>query len=392
MATKSKTRKESEKSEGTQNGNASKIAAQLVSFVSVWWDQLYNPLTGEYESGPNSARKQSFNNPMSDLWASNGKPPKNPAQGVVSLLCRGWDIAQGVVECEKITTKADKQRCVKQRKQQIELWEAAAAENPVYAVVASHAKALWFPNGKAVEPTHKANMCFRRGYALPAVVAVMNYGEAVVSDFQIAISEVEYADDLTRTLAHVRENLKDAGRSKYSPVEYVLLAQKIVEAFGSEADLVRQGVKRGTAQKAFAIAKLDAMFASVRLVERLTMDAPELPEGEKQYPHKDDGYIPFGPLDKERLRTLANGKKDGTPTASDASEVEAYIGEAMKGGNNANKGMKRDKQDAIATTHKSLLVRKIVKALHDNDSGFFTGPLTTQAEKIDSMAKDAKLL
>jgi len=374
----------------TQRSNVTS-SAQLanVEYSDIHWDQLFDPKTGEYKS-INQRGKESFDNPLSDYLKSYGKQKAEPTPtGLALELLVGFDASvSGVIHVTPLTVK-ESERAVKQRRKQIELWKAA--DNVAYTELAATAELVWGfvdKDGKKVKvadvpkPQHAGNMGFRRGYATMGAIARREEG----TSFPFAVAFVEYADELERILAHAAENLKKtAGASKLAPLDYVIIACSVVDEGGRESHLTNNNVKRGTAQKTFAFAKLDRRFPELKLVERVLMDPPELPKGITKYPYGEGCYIPFSMLDTTALRHLDKGTTE-VAAASKPDEVESYIALVMNDKKAAKRTMTRADIEAKADSHKCQIVRIVCKAILENNTKVFS-----KLVKIANQLNDATI-
>lgn len=353
----------------------------VIDASSIHWLQFVDS-DGNYNSSRNS-RPLSFGNPIGDFHAHD-KRPKTGSGTLAVPLSRGWESRHGTIEVE-IATDDDKTEAVTQRQTQLTVW-AADEETREVARTAAHMwgfevtenadKSLSFTatpqSGEMVE--YVANMCYRRGYAIPAAVAIRNYGQDVESidyGYPVAATLVEYDDDKERLIAHLGENLqKTEGRSAYATLEFIAIARDLVGAGGSEADIVRAGVKRGTAQKLYPIAKLDAKYRSLKLVQRCLMQPPET-NGKSKPKYVEGGYIDAAKLDKERLRRLLKGYKEDDAIFPPAKkdEIEAYIAETFKGTRNKTKAMDAKRLEALAESSDVDIVRVLADAIRNNKSG-----------------------
>lgn len=387
---------------------ATKQDLARVDFSDVHWFQVFDPKTGEYASDENTRGSESFDNPMQDLVpAADVKREKDgsikplPGKGQVINLTRGWQSSGGVMEVYALDSDG-KKAAVAQRKRQIALWEAAGG---VYKDVAQTAKRVWgfvsAKTGKAVKnppaPSYGGNMGFRRAYAIMGAIHLLNYSRPNSPEYSysVPIEVREYEGELERLTRHAWENeYKDAGASKYSQTDYVLIARKAIGALGTEADLTRCLKSRGTAQKCYAFAKLDSKFPTLKLVERVLADPPKLDGKQKRYPYGKGCYIPFSTLDKEDLRRLLKGgKKEGIEyqPAEKPDEVESYVRAAMEGKKNDNaKMLPKANIKAGGDSHDCMIVRRVLSAVYNNEQKVFD-KLRELAPAINEALTKAKI-
>ena len=346
-----------------------------VAFADVWWNQLFDPKTGTYTSDDNTRGAESFANPLSDFEESFGKPKhKKTPTGLSVLLVTGYDTTVGNIPHVFELTKIQGQQAVKQRKEQIALWRQIETDD--YQTLAKVAERVWGlvdAEGKAVAaknvplPKYGGNMGFRRGYATMGAIVLR---ESIT--FPIPVQIVQYESGVERTIAHLRENeMKTAGSSKLAPLDYVLAAVQIVDEGGRESALTDAGVTRGTAQKVYAFAELNARFRKLKLAQRVEMTPPTLGKGVTRYPYSEGCYIPFSVLDKEGMRKLARGSKD-IAAASKPDEVESYIAAAMRGVAQSTRMMSRKDVESRAEKHICDIVRIVCEAVATNDASVFT--------------------
>lgn len=360
--------------------------------------RLNYPLVHHFH--PMNSRQESFNNPLSDLDFRPEAPDQfndsaNGNQGAVRALFNGWDSKAGLMTIiplsayailHQLTEEDIVNACRKEREQQIAVWEAD--EN--LKGLANVAKRVWFPDGVMVDPVAIGNDCYRRSYAIMGVI----YKRTLLPGFDgsltydIGVMPNTYSSKLEAIVDHAKENDKDRGRSEYAPLDYLKLALQIVREAGVEADLVRAGVKRGTAQKVHRVAKLDQKFPSVRLIERCFLPAPKgvFPD------YTQDSYVSLVKLDKEEIDRLLkdrwyNDTEKATPINVNAAKVHEYLAAKMTGRTEKSPVMSATKLAEICDGHSCLLVRAIGKAVTSNDTAFFAN-LTPFHDILDSVWAD----
>ena len=331
-----------------------------------------------------NSRAESFGNPLADL-DFNPSDDKNrnkelPKGGLVNLLRRGWDSSQGAVKVEAIADAARVRgvdvaellaRCESERKRQIAVWES----NEATKVVALTARKVWFPDGVMVVPYAIGEESYRRSEAIMGVLAMRERDPQLANDLSFALSVcvVSFASMLERNVSHIQENtLKDAGRMEYGPLDYLRQAVMISQSYGRESDLVRAGVKRGTAQKVFAIAELDKKFPQLKIVERCFSPAPADGVVSEYDP---SGYIPLSKLDKEEARRLLNGfayhdKGQTTAIAVDDATIHDWLSTVVTGRVARPRGMSATEIGTLKNSPVKLL-QIIATAIVGNDKQFF---------------------
>ncbi len=332
-----------------------------------------------------NSRQESFDNPLSDLNFPFDKPDTyndsaNKGKGLVRLLFNGWDESKGTVKVmtvesfarlRKITVEEVLQNCEADRRKQIAAWEAEENSKGL----ANVAKMVWFPDGKMVEPIAIGNEAYRRTYAAMGVIYKRTLNPAYGGDmtFTIPVNVVDFASDLEKIVSHAQENDKDSGRSEYAPLDYLKLAVQIVRSMGNEADVVRAGVKRGTAQKVHRIAQLGFKYPTVKLVERCFGDAPK--DGQILAYDK-EGYIPLAKLDKEHAGRLLAGYSYNDTNKTEPIEVTPdtihnWLSAVILGKTEKSPSMSGTQIQQLSN-NPCKIVQAFSKAVAKNDTAFFT--------------------
>lgn len=363
------------------------MTIKTVDYSDIHWAQYFDGDT--YTSDVNT-RPTSFENPLSDLFAKD-KPPKPTSTGLALPMMRGWEPRQGVPEVTALTDKEIK-AAIDQRTQQIETWEAS--EDALTKQLAETARQVWFPGGKPKAPKYGGNMGFRRGFAIVGSIMLLNYDRKPSFKYSVPVNVVEYDNETDRLMAHIAENVqKTEGVSTYNALDYVDIAAKLVARGGLETDLTKAGVKRGTAQKVFCLAKLSAKFRVLKLVDRVNMEPPKLRANARRFPYSEGCYIPLAVLDKEQLRHLykgraAKGDKAAIEPAKTAEQVESYVSDAMRGSTNTqDKAMPKDRMESTAESHAVDIVRIIVDAVRHNKEKVLND-LANKADQINAALED----
>jgi len=282
-----------------------------------------------------------------------GNPPAgDKSNWVTQRVSNGWDTTQGTcdvvsadewMKAKGITLDAFKVLVHEERLAIIAKLDA----KDEYKGVAEVARDVWYKNGKTElanlhVPTDVGNECFRRSLGILGAI-FLRRKEASEGTYKgetgyfIPVVRVAFKTELQRLLCHVGENEgKDVGRAVYSDVDRLGIAKRVFDNFGRESDLTRVGMKRGTAQKVWAIVELDNAYPALNLIKRLSMPKPEVATGQK-VPYNPNGYIPFGPLNKEEMRMMLKGKpfdsksNDTLTTDVTAEYVEGYVAKRAGG-------------------------------------------------------------
>lgn len=340
----------------------------------------------------NSRNAESFGNPLIDLDAqyerdNRGKvvvittPPKGVdsatwSRGLVQRLIDGWDISQGATKVEPIT-KEQIAKAVKDRQRQIDLWQHAKMFDLVET-----AKKVWFPNGKAVEPVAVANETFRRAYATMGAIH-RRLKETGKTEFIIPAMVVSYSDEVERRIDHLSENLrKDGGRSLLTDADLLGETAKLLKLGSIEADLIRAGISKGTAQRLMRTYELSQKYKDVHkgltIVERCLLPAPAQKEG--KYPYVKDGFLNSKALGKEKLQFLIHEKnpaqaeqgagikmENADPYPFTVANVEKFLESTLQGGVNAQKQMASTRIAQYAKVCESKLVKYVMSAIVAGD-------------------------
>ena len=269
--------------------------------------------------------------PLKDEETEDSRRPT--PDGLVLRLLNGWEtLKQAYVEVT-VPTAEEVKRAHAERRGRLDSW--AASDIDLLKQLAIFVEPIWFPGGKSCEIKAIGNMAYRRGRSLPGV-AYARQLRSIRGEYRLPCLFVEYATKKAKFLAHIGENFgKDAGRSRYSALDEATLAVRFAELPDcKEADLVREGMKRGAAQKAWRFAQLNRQHRSLRLAERIGL-TPKMEDG--RYVYETGGYVPYKSLDKEELIRLLNGRepfaKDGKKVNVTIKFLESYLQQVMAGGN-----------------------------------------------------------
>lgn len=332
----------------TLSGKVRKSGVAEIRFGDIWWDQVFDPESGMYSFESNT-RVDSFENPLSD---AEGKPT---SKGLCIPLSAGWDSTQGTIPVEPLPEK-EGLRAVKQRQEQVA--KMPEAYRAAYLEQWTDSKGAW------IRPRYKALAGFRRGLAFPVA---RNYTagklEQGTPKDAITVRIYDGLTDLERLTLHTRENtFKTKGASRYSETDLLLVAKRILQSGGKESDLVKAGVKRGMAQKLWAVVRLDSRFPNIHLVDRCMMPISE------DWTYTDDGPIPVSKLDKETVRVWASGKpKEGIPPLDDAQEFASKLETLVANGQKVSRSFDRKTMETYAEGHPTYIVRLVVHACMKGD-------------------------
>lgn len=358
----------------------------------VHWDHTYDPTTRQY-TGDN-CRPASFADPLQDLPildATDKWPDRlleaRREHGLTQPLLDGWNPSKGgTLDVEPLAPELV-DAAIQTRRRQIELWEAAGAKDPRYMEVAATMRDVWqLGEGETpVRPEYVANMGYRRSYGLAGMFTlrrVMCEGDDWDRGYEILVKVVHYTDPLERLIAHYDENMR-TGSSQLDPVDHLAYTRRLMASAGTEADLIRSGVKKGTAQKLIRWCRLASQWPSLQLVDRALAPPPELEKGEK-YEYSPGGWIPFRRVDKEATQALLVGdKKLGTPPPSCEDEVEAGLVRMLGGRTNAVKMLTREALENARENNPTDIVRDISAAVLDpSNKGVFSKLATPRAAAI----------
>jgi hypothetical protein len=324
-----------------------------------------------------NSRVESFGNPLSDIDFKIEKP-EGTNDGLVLPLYNGWDMSQGVCKVLSVEHAAQLRgcsikelvaKCQAERQAQIAAWEAKEETKGL----AQTAKRVWFPAGKPAAVHYVGNECFRRGFAIVGVIHKRSVQPSFNGElgYDVPVIVTEFASELDRVISHARENTqKDAGRSEYAPLDYFKLAMQIVAANGGESDLVRAGVKRGTAQKVHGTARLAWKYPSVRLAERIYLPAVESIEE-----YSNNCYIPLSKIDKEEVRRLLNGYGPGdkgqtTPIVVTDTVIHTWLASVVTG--NVKRPATMSATDiGKLKDNPCHIIQRVATAILANDAVFF---------------------
>lgn len=332
-----------------------------------------------------NTRKDSFGDPIADLseqvrQVPVGEERKERGAGNVGLLIDGWETVHGTVEVT-IPTPDELTLAHQQRREQLESWKRST-ENDIVRM-AAFVEGYWFPKGQPAHILAIANMCYRRTYCLPAV-AYARYarGIDVSGHYEVPVVCKKYANDYDAFQRHLLENDKDAGRSKYTERDWLLIAKRLksLNPSATESTLLKFGCKRGAAQKVWRLTLLDATYPQCNLYARVMADPTPIDKVTGQFPYfapgqegelppgcdylRDTGcFIPIASFDKEDLQALLTDKQtgqgrikeDSKPRRTTAKVVEEYIRDEVLAGSRAQTWNAKDNKNLM--THPVDLVR-----------------------------------
>ncbi len=302
---------------------------------------------------------------------SKAKPADRP---LVYLMRDGWLQSQGVVSGVKADSKmqaaaiADREAILKE----LEAKEETAG-------MAVMLRELWFPNGKAVKPEWIANNCYRRSRGLMGVLLRRKRDNPANwdRDYTVYLEPKEFgpgeAGALAKLVDHILENtLKTAGRKELQPADYFFQAVEMRRILGDkmkESDLIRLNIKRGEAQRAFALVTLDARFPELNIQARCKGNPPETYVYESR-----KSYLSVAALrHADLVRLVGNknpeNKEDKEYTRNQTRDMtEDYFRKAMAGGKVAAI-TSRQVIDA-AKNSPCILMQYLAAKLTANDGGF----------------------
>lgn len=308
-----------------------------------------------------------------------GNPVSDKGFDLPWSLANGWDVNNGIVKVTKLS-KAQVSKAKKERAETVKnLRKQKAVRNAENKVVyETGALADILSDLYATDPVYAGNTCYRRSYAIPAAIAIRELKggwfpkQGIADDewpqhvgnysFDIPIELKEYADDAAAFIDHLQENTRKAvGMQPLGHADLVSAGSRLIGYGYSEAQVAREtGLKRGMAQKVYALARLAKMCPKANLVERLSMDIERSDNGQTVL--TDTGAIPFGPLDKEKVRDLL---KQDTVTPDD---VNALVVSALgMGDKNAPKPFSGKDIRRMAKDHNAAIVRMVLTAVSKQD-------------------------
>lgn len=371
-----------------------------VDYANIHWFRNNNIRHGD----------KSWGNPLADIdfrlevvLDTDGKTPigekivtsaSSSDKPLVRLLADGWEAREGVATVMKATAKQS-QEAIADRKAIIAEMKKDEAMLPMAVTL----EEVWFPNGKSAPVEWIANNCYRRSIGIRGV---LTRRRTLVPDgwdrtFVVICESKEFASDRAKLVDHILENTrKAAGRKELQPVDYFFQAvelRKIDGASARESDLVRMDIKRGEAQRAFALAKMASELPELNLIDRCNPKSAPKKDGEgKQSPylyvaHK--SYIDVAKLRHADVVRLNNGYtaessgEEGKLTGRNAKlkAIEAYIRTAMTGSKPKPVTI-ADATEAMAN-HPVYLLQTLALKLSRAEAGKFTESLTAHADKIN---------
>lgn len=340
----------------------------------------------------NSRTKTDFGDPLADLDAqyerdNRGKvvvvttPPKGTdatlwREALVQRLIDGWDASQGTTKVQE-ASKEQIVKAIADRKRQIAVWK----EEKRFDLVET-ANKVWFPNGKAIEPVAIANETYRRAYAIMGAIhrRIKETGDA---SYNVPALVVAYTDELEQRVDHLSENLrKDGGRKLLGDGTLLSESAKVLKLGGIEADLIRAGISKGTAQRLMRTYELSVKYKTIHkgptIIERCLMDVPALVKG--KVPYVKDGYLNSVALGKEKVQFLLNEKNPAQAVQgsgikmSDADDypftvenVESFLRSTLEGGTNAQKQMSSTRIAQYAKVNECRIVKYVMECIVAGD-------------------------
>jgi hypothetical protein len=315
-----------------------------------------------------NTRIDSFGDPLADMDYKDDNRSFGKQGGLVSALYDGWQTSAGVVtvmtvdEYAKLhnTTKdAVIERINADRAATIAAWEQGEATKGL----ALTARQVWLPNGKPCKVTHVGNNAYRRSLAIMGVIHRRNSqpGEPNYT-YDVPCSVQSFGSLAEALIEHSKENAKDVGRSRYSALDQLEVAVRLFSYNGKESDL-RAIMPVGTAQKVWAIARLNNKYPQLRIVERMT-----------RLPANSPDYLDIGPVDKETLRRMANGFLAGDTgnTQAGAGNADDVASVLEKRAVKPPKAMTAVEIGELVQSSNIPLVKQVGEAILKNNRLFFT--------------------
>lgn len=307
---------------------------------SVFLTINYPGILWVYEDNPRQDPK-SFGDPLSDLnWGvekddatGEERVIRTTGDGLVYPLRNGWDTKERTVEVIPYTDKLRfpvpggkiDERTVsgtEYRKLLIKGWK----DKPATESLGNTAEAVF--DGQAIE--YVAKSCYRRSLGALGVFVRRRKENSPLGEFLIHChpSTVLNDDPYEQLLQAGMENTGvDIGRKPMSEIDFFLMARRMIALRGErakEADLFRIGVKRGAAQRAFALAKLDHLYPAVRIAERVLLPTPANTETVLYSPN---GYLPLKAMRHQDLVRLKEGFKPNTKKNDAANRLRGGLSE-----------------------------------------------------------------
>ena len=221
-------------------------------------------------------------------------------------------------------------------------------------------------------PKYGINTGNRRSFAF----VVMNAARIVAGDpiiTTIPVEIEEYASEKDRRIANIRSNAgMDGGRKKQDHRDKLSAAFDVLNEGGIESDLYKGAnscqMSRGDAQRCFGIVRLHAANPELELLDRC-LDA-----------NRDDA-VKIEKLDKEELRYLRQGKKEGAVMVREPGtieEIKAYFDDPKPEGQNEDRMMSKKMIKDLMDVNPNKVVSRILGAI-----------LSNNASPIAALAKEA---
>jgi hypothetical protein len=262
---------------------------------------------------------------------------------LVHQLDGGWLDNQGAVDVLEMTKERAAQ-ALADRKRQVE--ELKAKEGTL--ALANVMEQIWAPGGKWITPKYEAIDAYRRSIGIRGVflrrwknATGKNWDRtyAILISVMTVPTGVEGQRELFRH--HTGENYrKTAGQLALGPKDHFATAVRYLELFGDAANesglMAETGMKRGEAQRAFALADFARKFPGLKIKERvLAKTPPNVGDGEPAYVAK-ESFLPIASLQHKHLvnikndkmpETMGGGEIKGGRAAREAT-IEAYFKQA----------------------------------------------------------------
>lgn len=379
----------------------SKISAPTgVDYSAVHWFQKVNLRKND----------KSFGNPLSDVDYKIVAPEKPDEDekvlgltkdGLVYPLRNGWEPTQGAITVER-ATKQQAAEAIEDRKRRI----AELEKNESLLPLAATLREVWFPNNKPASVEWIGNNCYRRSVGIGGVLLRRRRdaeGKDWDKSYTVYVCPKEFAGgekgQVDKLNDHLVENLmKDVGRNLMQPVDFFHAAMQYRALRGAnarESDLVKLGLKRGEAQRAFALAAINADFPELHLAERSILKVERDDEG-KEKPYIYEAFksrVDIAKLRHADCVALNNAQMPGgvkTPAGEPIKikggrkailhAIESYIRDAMTGG----KGAVLTSTNIVKTAAKSPvhLLQALAAKWAKND-GNFAEFIGKHAERIN---------
>lgn len=290
-----------------------------------------------------------------------------------ALVEHDWWLGQGegFVIVEGITPEL-RDQALKERAAQLAKLEEEAKTIGDAALELKVFKELYCDEkGKLIPPRYTAVTANRRG-ALILRAKVLRRKANKPIHAELPVVEMKFDSPMHRLEVQMLENTgKTLGNKEPSPRDLLMVARRVLEYAGTEADLTRAlGNKRGMAQKLWGIVLLNTRFPKLDIVNRMILPATE------------GRSLPWG-VDKEDLRKLvlrSDPKKldlennklavGGQPPMKAATEEEVgtYFEKPKENGGNTAKIMARQNIEGLADNNPNHAVRLLGKAIITNNT------------------------